>query len=80
MKDERRPSTIIRDNRVHEIHQEIMASLGNLKNIVSKSYIYIRYTRERDYALRLSHTLSIIPATKKINTKLILYNAKHLLF
>lgn len=40
MKDERQSSTIIRDNRVHEIHQEIMASLGNLKNIVSKSYIY----------------------------------------
>lgn len=39
-RDERRPSTIIRDNHVHVIYHQILNELGDLGHIVSKSYIY----------------------------------------
>lgn len=40
-RDDRRPSTIIRDNRVHDIYDEIMHNLGDdIGNSVSRSYIY----------------------------------------
>lgn len=38
--DNRRPSTIIRDNHVHEIYLQVVSELGHLKNAVAKSYIY----------------------------------------
>ena len=37
---QRRPSTQIRDNRVHEIYQQILSELGKYSNVVAKSYIY----------------------------------------
>lgn len=40
MKDGRRPSTIIRDNHVHEIYRQVTSEMGSFKNVVSKSYIY----------------------------------------
>ena len=36
----RRESTVMRDNEVHRIHSEILKELGDLSNVVSKSYIY----------------------------------------
>lgn len=36
----RRESTIIRDNEIHDIHNEILLELGDLKHVVSKGYIY----------------------------------------
>ena len=42
MKDERRrPSTIIRDNHVHDLYKQIMCDLGELRNVVAKSYMRI---------------------------------------
>lgn len=40
MKDERRPSTIIRNNHIHELYEKIMCDLGELRNAVAKSYVY----------------------------------------
>lgn len=39
---ERRPSTVFRDNGVHEVYQELEEELGDLIHVVSKSYIYER--------------------------------------
>ena len=36
----RRPSTQMRDNRVHEIYRQVISEIGSFKNVVSKSYIY----------------------------------------
>lgn len=38
--ENRRESTIIRDNQVLDVYKEIMNKLGELSNAVSKSYIY----------------------------------------
>ncbi len=38
----RRESTILRDNKVHEIHAELRAELGVLADVVSRQYIYER--------------------------------------
>lgn len=42
----RRESTIMRDNEVHRIYDEIIANLGELAMAVSKAYIYEKI-RER---------------------------------
>ena len=42
----RRESTIIRDNRVHEVYGEIREELGTFADVVSKQYLYERI-RER---------------------------------
>jgi len=39
---ERRPSTVIRDDSVLGIYKELAEELGELINVVSKSYIYER--------------------------------------
>lgn len=39
---ERRPSTIVRDDTVLGIYEEIAEELGDLIYVVSKSYIYDR--------------------------------------
>lgn len=36
----RRTSTIARDNAIHAMHKEISESLGDLKSVVSKTYVY----------------------------------------
>ena len=57
----RRESTSIRDNAVHDLYEKIMQELGDLKNAVSKSYIYERIQRETKLSIRtisyiLNHT------------------------
>ena len=42
----RRESTIMRDNEVHRIYDEIIANLGEFAMVVSKAYIYEKI-RER---------------------------------
>jgi len=39
---ERRPSTVVRDNHVLGIYYELAKELGDIINVVSKSYIYDR--------------------------------------
>lgn len=36
----RRSSTVVRDNIVHSIYAQIMSELGDLRHVVSKSYVY----------------------------------------
>lgn len=43
---ERRPSTIIRDNMVHDVYEKICNEIGEYANYVAKQYIYERI-RER---------------------------------
>jgi len=38
--ENRRPSTIIRDNSVHEVYDSVIADLGEYAYLVPKSYIY----------------------------------------
>jgi len=58
----RRPSTQIRDNRVHEIYRYTVNELGGLRNVVSKSYIYERIKQKtglcsKTIAFILNHTI-----------------------
>lgn len=40
MASRRRSSTIARDNAIHAMYKEIADSLGDLKTVVSESYVY----------------------------------------
>lgn len=57
----RRESTSIRDNAVHDLYDKIMEELGDLKNAVSKGYIYDKIQNETKLSIRtisfiLNHT------------------------
>lgn len=61
MKKERRESTIIRDNQVHELYEKIISELGELKNVVAKAYIYNQISEKTKLSARtisfiLNHT------------------------
>lgn len=58
----RRESTILRDNKVHEIHAELRAELGGLADVVSRQYIYERIKMRtglctKTIAFILNHTI-----------------------
>jgi len=38
--ENRRPSTIIRDNSIHEAYNDVVSELGEYAYLVPKSYIY----------------------------------------
>lgn len=46
MKDirKRRESTSIRDAEVHSLYKKILEELGDLSSVVSRTYIYERWT------------------------------------
>ena len=57
----RRESTIVRDNEIHNLHRQILEELGNLANVVSKNYIYERIHEKTKLSIRtisfiLNHT------------------------
>lgn len=57
----RRESTIVRDNEIHELYQQIRKELGCLANAVSKGYIYERIKEKTKLSIRtisfiLNHT------------------------
>lgn len=57
----RRESTIARDNEIHRLYKEIVASLGEVGNAVSKSYIYEKIKAQTKLSIRtisfvLNHT------------------------
>lgn len=57
----RRESTIMRDNEVHRIYDEIIDNLGELASAVSKSYIYEKIKERTKLSIRtisfiLNHT------------------------
>lgn len=60
--ENRRESTIIRDNEVHKAYEELRKELGTLFVEVSKSYIYERIGKRtglcnKTIAYILNHTL-----------------------
>ena len=57
----RRESTMVRDNEIHELYQQIRHELGDLANVVSKGYIYERIKEKTKLSIRtisfiLNHT------------------------
>lgn len=57
----RRESTMVRDNEIHELYQQIRHELGSLANAVSKGYIYERIKEKTKLSIRtisfiLNHT------------------------
>ena len=57
----RRESTMVRDNEIHELHRQILDELGDLANAVSKGYIYERIRERTKLSIRtisfiLNHT------------------------
>ena len=59
----RRESTMVRDNEIHELYQQIRHELGSLANAaVSKGYIYERIKEKTKLSIRtisfiLNHTV-----------------------
>lgn len=37
---ERRPSTLIRDNEVHEAYEEVCRDIGDMARLLPKEYLY----------------------------------------
>lgn len=57
----RRESTMLRDNEIHKLYQQILADLGNLANAISRSYIYKQIQEKTKLSIRtisfiLNHT------------------------
>lgn len=54
-----RVSTIKRNNDIHVMYKEIMNNLGELRTVVSKSYIYELIRRKTKLSTRtISHVLN----------------------
>lgn len=54
-----RISTIVRNNAVHSMYKEIMDSLGELRNVVSKTYVYDLIHAKTKLSVRtISHILN----------------------
>lgn len=53
----RRESTLVRDKEVCRIYNQILNELGELKNVVSKSYIYEKIKERTKLSIR---TISFI--------------------
>lgn len=58
----RRESTVLRDDKVHEIYAEIRAELGELTDVISRQYIYERIKMKtglctKTIAFILNHTI-----------------------
>lgn len=57
----RKPSTIIRDNTVHDVYSVLKEELGDLIGVVSRAYIYDRIKEKtglchKTIAFILNHT------------------------
>lgn len=48
----RRESTIIRDNEIHQLYEEIIKESGDLAKVVSKTYIYERIREKTKLSIR----------------------------
>lgn len=59
---ERRPSTIIRDNEVHEAYEEVCREIGDMARLLPKEYLYEKVKEKtglctRTIARILNHTV-----------------------
>lgn len=59
---ERRPSTIIRDNLVHEAYEEVCGEIGEYVHLVPRQYIYEKIQMRTGLCLKtiayiLNHTV-----------------------
>ena len=57
----RRESTKVRDNEIHNLYESIVKELGDLGNVVSRSYIYDKIRGKTRLSIRtisyvLNHT------------------------
>lgn len=60
----RRYGTILRDNKIHAMHKEIMAGFGEHRNAVAKSHIYNLIKERTGLSIRtiaevLNHTKEV---------------------
>ena len=58
----RRESTKARDDEIHQIYREIINSLGDLANVVSRTYIYEKIKSRTKLSIRtisyiINHTI-----------------------
>lgn len=58
-----RDSTVIRNNEVHRMYDEIMEELGELATVVSRTYVYERIHEQTGLSIR--HISRIINHTKR---------------
>lgn len=58
-----RDSTVIRNNEVHRMYDEIMEELGELATVVSRTYVYERIRDQTGLSIR--HISRIINHTKR---------------
>lgn len=49
---ERRPSTIIRDNMVHDVYDKVCGEMGKYAHYVAKQYIYEKIRNETGLCLK----------------------------
>lgn len=64
-----RVSTIVRNNFVYSIHKDIMDNLGDLRNAVSKTYVYDMIRAKTKLSVRtISHILN---HTKEVDVGLL---------
>lgn len=57
-----RDSTVIRDNEIHKMYDEILNELGDLGTVVSRNYVYGRIKGRTGLSIR--HISRIINHTK----------------
>jgi hypothetical protein len=55
-------STVIRDNEIHKMYDEILNELGDLATVVSRNYVYGRIKDRTGLSIR--HIIRIINHTK----------------
>lgn len=58
-----RDSTVIRNNEIHRMYDEIMEELGELATVVSRTYVYERIHEQTGLSIR--HISRIINHTKR---------------
>ncbi len=61
--DNRHECSIVRHNEVHDMYDSIMKELGELRNYVSKTYVYDRIRKKTGFSIR--HISRILCHTKK---------------
>lgn len=63
----RRESTAIRDNEIHDMYDEILRELGELRSAVSKGYIYNRIRDKTKLSIKtISYILNHTKRNKNI--------------
>lgn len=62
-----RDSTVIRDNEIHKMYDEILNELGDLATVVSRNYVYGKIKDRTGLSIR--HISRIINHTKAVDVR-----------